>query len=92
MPEGVEVDLVQLPEAIVLAWGVQSLRVKGTDGEEHAVVVIDLQFQIEPGRVGQQSFLLHKSDAKGLRESLKNPPPAILKTTPQEEKDKDPST
>ncbi len=83
MPDGVEVDLIKLPEAIVVGWAASSMRVTGTDGEEHPVVIIDLQFQVEPGKVGQQSFLLHKADATGLRADLKNPPLA-----PHKPKDK----
>ncbi len=81
MTDGVEVELTELPEAIVVAWGASSMRVTGTEGEEHAVVILDLQFQVSPGKVGQQSFLLHKSDAQALRAGLKNPRPATTKTT-----------
>jgi hypothetical protein len=73
--QGIEVEVIELPEAVVVAYGTQSMRVKGTDGEEYAVVTLDLQFQIEPGKVGQQTFLFHKEDAKKLREELKNPQP-----------------
>ncbi len=88
MSDGVEVELSTLPEAVVLAYGTQSMRVVGTEGEEHAVVTLDLQFQVEPGKVAQQTFLLHKSDANKLRAELKNPPPAKNPTTtPDPEED-----
>lgn len=73
MTDGVEVDLIQLPEGVILAWAVSSMRMTGTEGEEHAVVVLDLQFQIGPGKVGQQAFIIHKDDANKLRAELKNP-------------------
>lgn len=73
MADGVEVDLQQLPEAVIVAYGVSALRVTGEDGVEYATVVLDLQFQIAPGMVAQQSFLMHKSDAADLRAALKNP-------------------
>ena len=73
MPDGVEVDVVHLPEATVLGWATTSMRVVGSDGAEYATVVLDLQFQLEPGKVGQQSFLLHRDDARSLRADLKNP-------------------
>ena len=76
-----EVDLFTLPNAVIVAWGTQSLRVTGTNGEEHACVTLDLQFQVEPGKVARQSFLMHKDDARRLRADLKNPQP----TTPSKE-------
>ena len=72
----VEVEMIELPPATVVAYGTQSMRVRGSDGEEYAVVTLDLQFQIEPGKVGQQTFMLHKDDARKVREALKNPQPA----------------
>lgn len=83
MGKGVEVDLAQLPPATVVAFGTQSMRVKGTDGEEYAVVTLDLQFQPEPGKVFQQTFMLHKEDARSLRDALKNP--QQVSTDPKED-------
>jgi len=82
MADGVEVDLVSLPEAVVVAWGVSSMRVTGTEGEEHPVTVLDLQFQVEPGKVAQQSFMFHKDDARRLRADLKNPQTMTKADTP----------
>ncbi len=84
MSDSVEVDITHLPGVTVLGWAVQSMRITGTEGEEHAVVVLDMQFQTEPGKVGQQSFLMHKDDAVELRRDLKNPRP-IIETNPEEE-------
>lgn len=91
--QGVEANLTQLPDAIVVAYAASSMRVTGTEGEEHAVVVVEMQFQMAPGEVGQQSFLLHKDDARGLRAALKNPSVRLAPVTdPEAETDQEETT
>jgi len=85
MPESVEVEVTQLPNVVVLAWAVTSMRITGTEGEEHPVVVLDLQVQLEPGKVGRQAFLLHKADAARIRADLKHPKPNKPQPPEQEE-------
>lgn len=71
IPEGTEV--VELPNAVVHGWAVTGLEAVGSEGEHHALVAITFEFQIAPGHVGRQSFIMAKDDGKTLRKDLKSP-------------------
>lgn len=71
MPEGTEV--VELPAAVVHGWACTGHTATGSEGEAHALVALTIQFQISPGTVGRQSFILAKDDAQSLRKDLKSP-------------------
>jgi len=68
-------SLDELPSAVIVAWAAHAARATGTNGEEHAIVALTLQFQPAPGMLAQQTFMLHKDDAADLRRLLKNPTP-----------------
>ena len=71
MPEGTEV--VDLPNAVTLGYAVHTVRATGTEGEEHTLVALSLEFQAAPGMVGRQTFLMQKDIANHLRSAMKNP-------------------
>lgn len=71
LPEGTEV--VELPAAVVHGWACTGLTANGSEGEAHALVAVTMQFQIVPGKVGRQAFIMAKEDAKSLRKDLKSP-------------------
>ncbi len=83
LPPGTEV--VELPNVVVHGHAVNSLRTRGTEGEEHALVVISFEFQPSPGKVGRQAFIMEKATASALRLALKNPKPLNLPTDPSTE-------
>lgn len=71
-----EIDVTELPNATVVGYAVNSVRLTGTEGEEHAIVLVTFQFQLDgTGMVAAQSFLLHQDDAADIRRMLKNPTP-----------------
>jgi len=71
LPEGTET--MDLPNAVVNGWAVTGLDATGSEGELHALVAVTFEFQIAPGWVGRQSFIMAKDDAKNLRKDLKSP-------------------
>ena len=71
LPEGTET--MDLPNAVVNGWAVTGLDATGSEGERHALVAVTFEFQIAPGWVGRQSFIMAKDDAKNLRKDLKSP-------------------
>jgi hypothetical protein len=73
IPEGTKV--LDLPNGVVIGAAVTSTRATGSEGEEHALVVISFEFQAGPGTVGRQSFIMEKDMAQLIRKNLKNPTP-----------------
>tara|TARA_R110002012_G_scaffold317211_1_gene533118 strand:- start:95 stop:367 length:273 start_codon:yes stop_codon:yes gene_type:complete len=71
LPEGTEV--VDLPNVVTLGYAVHTVRATGTEGEQHVLVALSLEFQASPGKVGRQTFLMQKDVAKHLRSAMKNP-------------------
>jgi hypothetical protein len=73
----------ELPNAVVTGYAAGVSRATGTDGEEHPIVILSLEFQVSAGHTAVQNFIMHSLDSQSLRSILKNPP-RITPTTDQE--------
>lgn len=73
IPEGAEI--VQMGNALVYGYDVAKTTVKGTEGEDRAVVVLSMEFQAARDMVVRQSFVIPAGLARLIRTDLKNPRP-----------------
>ncbi len=64
---------MELPPATVIGYAVNSMNTTGTEGETVPIVVVSFEFQVSPGKVGRQSFMLVEDTAAMLRSGLDNP-------------------